>query len=187
MTVTVAITGASGAIYAHRLLLALEDDARVETIYVIVSKSGEQVWEYELPNISVAELSSKITMLSNDDFFSSVASGSSCSDAMVVVPCSVGTAARVASGISSSLIERACDVELKERKTLIMVIRETPLSLIHLRNLVTLSEAGAVILPASPSFYSRPEAIEDVVDTVTERILDNLGLKNNKFFRWNKE
>jgi 4-hydroxy-3-polyprenylbenzoate decarboxylase len=122
---------------------------------------------------------------SNDDMFASPASGSAAWDAMVVVPCSMGCVGRIASGVSSDLIARAADVMLKEGRTLIVVPRETPLGLIHLRNLTTLAEAGAVVMPASPSFYSRPEEIEAVCATVVERIMARLGIDTPRY-EWGK-
>lgn len=186
MKITIAVTGASGAIYAHRLLNALVMSDEVEKIYLVFTDSGAKVWEYELPDVDPRGYSEKVEVLDNKSFFTPIASGSNCADAMVIVPSSVGTAGRIASGVSSSLVERAADVQLKEGKKLIVVVRETPFSLIHLRNLTTLSEAGAVILPASPSFYSSPKTVEEVVDTVVERILDRIELKSCNFFRWKK-
>ncbi len=185
MKITIAVTGASGAIYAHRLLCALTQSDEVSKIYLIFTGSGSKVWEWELPDVNPLEsYGSKVEILDNRTFFCDIASGSNSADAMVVVPCSVGSASRIAMGVSSTLLERAADVQLKEQKQLIVVVRESPLSLIHLRNLTALSEAGAIILPASPSFYSSPKTLEDAVDTIVERILDKVGLKNNNFFRW---
>ncbi len=187
MRITVAITGASGAIYAHHLLLALEASREVSKVYVVMSKSGEQVWSHELPDTPLPTNSELIEVLSNDSFFESIASGSNCADAMVIAPCSMGTLGRIASGVSSTLLERAADVQLKERMPLIVVPRESPLSLIHLQNMTALCQAGATILPASPSFYSHPKSLDDVVLTTVERVLDKIGVKNNKNYRWNKK
>lgn len=185
MTITVAISGASGALYAHRLVECLAADDRVERIYVIYSSSGLSVAAMELGEQSPRLLTlPKVQQLASDDFFTPVASGSNAADAMVIVPCSMGTLARVAQGVSSNLIERAADVQLKEGRMLVAVVRETPLSLVHLRNMVALKEAGAVILPASPSFYSIPSSVDELVDTVVERILSQIGLKSEKSYRW---
>jgi 4-hydroxy-3-polyprenylbenzoate decarboxylase len=184
MRVIVAITGASGSIYARQLLerlLAVGSTGQgevIERIGLIVSRRGEEVaaWEgVEFPT------DSRIERFSNDDMFSSVASGSARWDAMVVVPTSMGCVGRIATGVSSDLIARAADVMLKEGRRLIVVPRETPLNLIHLRNLVALAEAGAVILPASPSFYSHPADIEAACATVTDRILARLGIESPRY------
>lgn len=190
MRITVAITGASGAIYAERLVRALVAEQLVEHIYIVYSKSGGQVFAGERNGLTVASLaaeSAKTELLANDNFYTSIASGSAAADAMVVVPCSVGTLGRVASGVSSSLIERAAAVQLKEDLPLVMVVRETPLSLIDLRNMITVRRAGAVVMPASPSFYSMPSTIEELVDTVVERILDKISLKSEKKYRWSEK
>ena len=173
MKVVVAVTAASGAIYARQLLEQLIGCEYVERIALIYSANAEAVVATE--GVALPE-SEKITLYRNDDLFAAPASGSASWDAMVIVPSSVGTVGRIASGVSQSLIERAADVMLKERRRLIVVVRETPLSLIHLRNMTTLTEAGAVILPAAPSFYSRPESIEALCLTVTERIVALLGI-----------
>lgn len=171
----VAITAASGAIYARQLIERLVVDERVERIALIYSANARAVVAHEGVEIPS---SPKICEYDNEDMFASVASGSARWDAMVVVPSSVGTVGRVASGVSQTLIERAADVMLKERRRLIFVVRETPYSLIHLRNMTTLTEVGAVILPASPSFYSKPEDIESLCHTVTERIIALLGIES---------
>ena len=178
MKVVVAITAASGAIYARQLLEALVESSEVERIAVIYSANARAVVVHE--GVTMPK-SGKVEEFENDNLFASPASGSACWDAMVVVPSSVGTVGRVASGVSQTLIERAADVMLKERRRLIFVVRETPYSLIHLRNMTTLTEAGAVILPATPSFYSLPTDIEAVCQTVTERITAMLGLECERY------
>ena len=183
MNIIVAINAASGAIYARQLLSRLIAEEKVERIAVIYSSNAHKVVEYEGVQIPS---SPKIVEYDNNDMFASVASGSARWDAMVIVPSSVGTVARVASGVSGTLIERAADVMLKERRRLIFVVRETPYSLIHLRNMVTLTEAGAVVLPASPSFYSRPQDIDALCLTVTERILSQLGIEGGGYV-WGEE
>ncbi len=178
MKVVVAITAASGAIYARQLLTLLVESNEVERIAVIYSAHARAVVAHEGETMPV---SAKIEVFENDNLFASPASGSARWDAMVVVPSSVGTIGRVASGVSQTLIERAADVMLKERRRLIFVVRETPYSLIHLRNMTTLTEAGAVILPATPSFYSLPKDIEAVCQTVTERITSMLGIEVKRY------
>lgn len=180
MKIIVAVTAASGAIYARQLLEQLVASPQVESIALILSTNAEAVAETE--GVTLPE-SDKITRYANDNLFAAPASGSARWDAMVIVPSSVGTVSRVASGTSQTLIERAADVMLKERRRLVVVVRETPLSLIHLRNMTTLTEAGAIVLPASPSFYSRPTDIEELCSTVTERIVSLLGI-DAPHFEW---
>lgn len=187
MKITVAITGASGAIYAHRLLLALDRSNEVERIYVVVSDCGQAVWQHERAGIEFSAISSKIELLANRDFFTPIASGSAAADAMVIVPASMGAVARIATGVSLNLIERAADVMIKERLPLIVVPREAPLSTIHLRNLTTLSEVGAMVIPASPSFYSAASSLDELINTIVERIVDKLGLKNDESYRWKEK
>ena len=178
MKVIVAITAASGAIYARLVLEHLVRSAQVERIALIMSDNAPAVVEHEA---QVLPLSEKIERMDNHSMFASVASGSASWDAMIVVPSSMGTVGRVASGVSQTLIERAADVMLKERRRLIFVVRETPYSLIHLRNMTTLTEAGAIILPASPSFYSHPQSIEQAALTVVERVLVLAGLQEQHY------
>lgn len=180
MKIIVAVTAASGAIYARQLLEQLVASPQVESIALILSTNAEAVAETE--GVTLPE-SGKITRYANNNLFAAPASGSARWDAMVIVPSSVGTVSRVASGTSQTLIERAADVMLKERRRLVVVVRETPLSLIHLRNMTTLTEAGAIVLPASPSFYSRPTDIEELCSTVTERIVSLLGI-DAPHFEW---
>ena len=180
MKIIVAITAASGAIYARQLLNQLIASSQVEKIALIFSSNAEAVVATE--GITLPE-SNKCVRYENNNLFASPASGSARWDAMVIVPSSVGTVGRVAAGVSQTLIERAADVMLKERRRLIVVVRETPLSLIHLRNMTTLTEAGAIILPASPSMYSRPQNIEELCNTVTERIVSLLGI-DAPHFEW---
>lgn len=182
MKVVVAITAASGAIYARQLLETLVASNEVERVAVIYSANARAVVAHEGETMPQ---SPKIEEYDNSNLFASPASGSARWDAMVVVPSSVGTIGRVASGVSQTLIERSADVMLKERRRLIFVVRETPCSLIHLRNMTTLTEAGAVILPATPSFYSLPKDIEAVCQTVTERIVAMLGIESERY-EWGK-
>ena len=178
MNIILAITGASGAIYARQSLELLLGARDVERIALILSENAEGVIAHE--GITLPD-DSRIERFANNDMWSSVASGSSQWDAMIVVPATMGTVGRIASGVSQSLIERAADVMLKERRRLIFVVRETPYSLIHLRNMTTLTEAGAVILPATPSFYSHPSNIEELCRTVTERVEALLGLDGERY------
>ena len=178
MKVIVAITAASGAIYSRLVLEHLIRSSQVERIALIMSDNAAAVVEHEGERLPSSE---KIEVMDNHAMFSSVASGSARWDAMIVVPSSMGTVGRVAAGISQTLIERAADVMLKERRRLILVVRETPYSLIHLRNMTTLTEAGAIILPASPSFYSHPETIEALATTVVERIMAHVGIGEPRY------
>lgn len=183
MKVIVAVTAASGTIYARQLLEELIQSPEVEQVALIESAHAPEVAAWEgvtLPHHP------KIVRMENHNLFASAASGSARWEAMVVCPASVGTAGRIAGGISQTLIERAADVMLKERRRLILVLRETPLSLIHLRNLTTLTEAGAIILPAAPSFYAHPTTIEALCHSVTERVCSLLGLEGKRY-EWGEE
>jgi 4-hydroxy-3-polyprenylbenzoate decarboxylase len=185
MKILVAVTGASGAIYAKRLLDALsvahESDSTLEVV-VCFSTNGRVVWQHEIGG----EPSHGFREFANDDFACSFASGSALWHAVVAVPCSVGRVGRIAGGMADDLIARAADVALKERRKLILVVRETPLSLIHLENLLTVARAGAIVLPAAPSFYTRPTTVDAVVDTVVARVLDQLGVSASLAPRWGK-
>jgi len=178
----VAISGASGAPYAKRLLdfLAAEGPAFGVGVDLVFTETGKQVWKQEIG----AEPAYPFTIWKNRDFTAPFASGSACYDAMVVVPCSAGALARIAYGISMDLVGRAGDVMLKERRRLILCLRETPLSLVHARAVAQVIEAGALVLPASPSFYSKPKDIGELVDTVVARLLDRLGIPNELMRRW---
>jgi 4-hydroxy-3-polyprenylbenzoate decarboxylase len=180
--IVVAVTGASGSIYAQRLLQHLErkmdELGRVEVVF---SKNAFDVWKYELKNEDYTKLPFKIN--DRGDFFTGPASGSAGFDTMIICPASMGTLGRIAHGISDDLITRAADVMLKERRQLILIPREAPYNLIHLRNMTQLTEAGAVILPASPSFYSHPKSMDDLVDTVIHRILKIADL-GHEGYKW---
>ncbi len=178
--IAIAITGASGSIYAKRLLEYLEPFRDFE-IGLVLSKNAKDVWKLELGE----EFQAKPTIRLYDfnDYFAPFASGSSKYEALVIIPCSMGTIGRIAHGISDDLISRAADVMLKEKRKLICVIRDTPLNLIHLKNLVQIAEAGGTIMPAAPAFYSKPQNINQLVDTVVHRILDHLNI-NIQTFRW---
>lgn len=180
MKIVVAITAASGGIYARQLLEQLIGNEGVEKVALIFSANASAVLAAE--GVELPE-SQKIVSYDNSNLFASPASGSADWDAMVIVPSSVGTLGRIASGVSQTLIERAADVMLKERRKLLLLLRETPLSLIHLRNMTTLTEAGAIIVPACPSFYSKPEDIDQLCSTVTERVVSLLGI-SAPHYKW---
>lgn len=184
MTVFVAIAGASGAIYAARALKALGQCGA--DIWATVSPTAAEIIRHEL-GVAPHELGgpgAAITWYAFDDLMAPPASGSSCADGMLIVPCSMGTLGRIACGTADTLITRAADVCLKERRPLVIVPRETPLNLIHLRNLTLLAEAGALVLPACPPFYHRPENIEELVDAVVARALLHLGFADVDSPRW---
>jgi 4-hydroxy-3-polyprenylbenzoate decarboxylase len=182
MKLVLAATGASGTLYLQRLLAQI--DCRENEVHLVLSGYAKQVCTQEIDKL---EVPSGVSEHGENDLNVPFVSGSARFDAMVIVPCSMATLGRIASGCSDSALLRAADVFLKERRKLILVPRETPWSLIHARNVVTLIEAGAILLPAIPSFYSRPRSVEAVVDTVVWRILDQLGLPNPRAFRWKDE
>ncbi|HDP76310.1 MAG TPA: UbiX family flavin prenyltransferase [Bacteroidales bacterium] len=180
--VIVAVTGASGSVYAARVIEKLiELSARVNEVAVVFSENGKKVWDYELNN--GIQFDSMVKVYNNSDMFAPMASGSAGYNAMVVVPCTMGTLGRIAAGTSNDLIVRAADVMLKERRKLILVPRELPYNLIHLQNMVAVTQAGAIVLPASPSFYSRPSSMDELIDTVVDRIIEMLGF-NIEHYRW---
>ena len=182
--IVVAITGASGSIYAYRLLKYFSElSAQIETVDIVFSGNAKDVWNHELPNNSFKEFLFRV--FENQDFFAPFASGSAAYDTMIICPASMGSIGRIANGISNDLISRAADVMLKERKKLLIIPRETPFNLIHLRNLTQLTEAGAIIIPSSPSFYSLPKNIDALVDTVVHRIIAMTGLDVD-MFRWGR-
>ncbi|MES2418221.1 MAG: UbiX family flavin prenyltransferase [Bacteroidota bacterium] len=181
--IIVAITGASGAIYAKLLLDNLQKlSPQIEKVGVVMSDNAKEVWRFELGNEDYQNY--PFTFYKKMDFNAPFASGSAKFDTMIIVPCSMGTLGRIANGISNDLISRAADVVLKERRKLIMVVRDTPFSLIHLHNMKTVTEAGAIVCPANPSFYSLPKTIEEVAQTVVDRIIDLAGLEKESY-RWN--
>ena len=180
MRVIVAITGASGSIYARLTIEALLRAPEVEQIALLYSDTARKVVAFEGVDIPSDE---RIKLYDNHDLFAPVASGSAAYDAMIVVPSSVGTLGRIAHGLSQTLIERAADVMLKERRRLILVVREAPYSLIHLRNMTALTEAGGIVVPASPSFYSHPLTIEEACLTVVERVIALLGI-DQPHYEW---
>lgn len=172
-------TGASGTIYLQRLLDQI--DATAHEVHLVMSSHAKQVAAQELEKF---EIPKEVAQHSENDLNVPFVSGSAHFDAMIIVPCSMSTLGRIATGSGESALLRAADVFLKERRKLIVVPRETPWNLIHSRNVVTLLEAGAVVLPAIPSFYSRPKTVTDVVDTVVWRVLDQIGLPSAHAFRW---
>jgi 4-hydroxy-3-polyprenylbenzoate decarboxylase len=182
MKIIVAVTGASGAVYAQRLISLLEEQKH--ELSVVVSDYASQVIQAELGKLLTASSTQKFN---NRSMNASFASGSALIDAMVIIPCSMGTLGRIASGTSDDLILRAADVFLKEKRKLILVPRETPLNLIHARNLVAVIEAGAHVIPAMPSFYSNPKDLQEAVDTVVARVIDALGVKNPIAKRWGED
>jgi 4-hydroxy-3-polyprenylbenzoate decarboxylase len=179
----VAVGGASGSIYAKRLLDTLVPMAADVEVALLFTHSGNEVWAHELGDVPPYPFK----RYGLRDFRAPFASGSAGWDAMVVVPCSTGGLARIAHGISDDLVGRAADVMLKERRRLVLVVRETPLSVTHLENMLAATRAGAVVLPAAPSFYSKPATVEALVDTVVGRVLDQVGLPNRLMPRWGEE
>jgi len=182
--IVVGVTGASGAIYAQVLLqkLARMTD-QIEEVGLVFSDNARTVWEYELGNRDYLHL--PFRQFESNDFMAPFASGSARYTKMIICPCSMGTLARIAQGTSNDLLTRSADVILKERRQLILVTRDTPLSLIHIENMRTITMAGGVILPASPSFYSRPQSFEQLAATVTDRVLDLAGFENSTY-RWSE-
>jgi 4-hydroxy-3-polyprenylbenzoate decarboxylase len=182
--IVVAITGASGSIYAIDLLEKLvELKTQWDELSVVMTDNAKQVWQTELQDDSYNRL--PVRFYSTQDFMAPFASGSGKYDTMIIIPCSMGTLGRIASGISNDLISRSADVILKERRKLILVARDTPYNLIHIRNMETITLAGGIICPASPSFYSRPANIREAAATVVDRVLDLAGF-DIKTFRWGK-
>lgn len=191
-TLTLAATGASGAVFTREMLLALESDQRVATVNFVPSDSALRVMAEELglkgrSNLLVQLLGrepQKTHLQSNDDIGANIASGSYPTDAMIVLPCSMGTLARIANGIAERLTERAADVCLKERKPLVLCVRETPLNKIHIRNMSLAADAGATIYPLIPTFYNLPDSIDKVAREFCNRVLKHIGLPQNGAYVW---
>jgi len=193
-TITVGVTGASGAILAQKMLALLEADLRVAKIHLVVTETGQRIFSEELAisagpaNQFLSRLlgraPSKIELLPNKDVGASIASGSYPVDAMAVIPCSVGTLAKVAAGTGDDLVSRAADVMLKENRKLILCVRDTPFNRIHLENMLRAQQAGAVIMPAIPAFYHAPKTIDDLVTQYVCRVLAQLDLPQQEMFRW---
>lgn len=182
LKIAVAITGASGSVYAKVLLDKLQSlQSQIAELSLVMSDNAKDVWKLELGNTTFESYPFK--RFDKNDFYAPMASGSAGYDALIICPCSMGTLARIASGISNDLISRAADVILKERKKLILVTRDTPLNLIHINNMKLVTEAGGIICPASPSFYSNPKTFEELAATVVDRVIDLTGLEQNTY-RW---
>lgn len=180
--IAVAITGASGSIYARLLLQKLEQlKEQITELSLVMTDNAKQVWQTETGNEDYGHFSARY--FSTKNFTAPFASGSAQYDGLIIIPCSMGTLGRIAAGVSNDLITRGADVMLKERKKLILVIRDTPYNLVHIRNMETVTLAGGIICPASPSFYSNPQTIEQAAATVVDRVIDLAGLKNSSF-RW---
>jgi 4-hydroxy-3-polyprenylbenzoate decarboxylase len=193
-TVTVGVTGASGALLAQKTLALLEADARVARIHLVVTETGLRLFAEELgissgdakqlPARILGATPKKIEVLPNKDVGASIASGSYEVDAMIVVPCSMGTLAAIANGISDDLVARSADVMLKESRKLVLCIRDTPFNRIHLENMLRAQQAGAVIMPAVPSFYHQPKTIDDLLTQYICRVLAQIGLPQDWMYRW---
>ena len=193
-TIVVGVTGASGALLAQAALRLLEADARVARIHLVVTDTGARLLAHELnistsdtkqlPSLLVGARAEKTEVLPNRDVGASIASGSYPVDAMAVIPCSMGTLATIAAGTSDDLIARASDVFLKEGRRLVLCVRDTPFSRIHLENMLRAQQAGAVIMPAIPSFYHQPKTIDDLVAQYVLRVLAQMGLPQEQMYRW---
>lgn len=192
--ITVGVTGASGAVYARAILRMLDADRRVAHIFLVASDAGLRLLATELgvvapdakklPSLLTGTAAKKIEYLPNKDIGASIASGSAIVDAMVVVPCSAGALGAIAAGTASDLLTRAADVCLKERRPLVLCLRETPLNRIHLENMLRVHDAGATLMPAMPAFYYGPKSIGDMVDQFAYRALSQLGLPQPRQYRW---
>jgi len=192
--ITIGVTGASGAVYAQTILRLLDADQRVGRVYLIVTDAGLRLISGELgivaadgkklPALLTGTAAKKIEYLQNKDIGATIASGSAVADAMAVVPCSAGALGAIASGIANDLLTRAADVCLKERRPLVLCLRETPLNRIHLENMVRVHDAGAVVMPAMPAFYYGPKKIDDLVEQFAHRVLAQLSLPQEKQYRW---
>jgi 4-hydroxy-3-polyprenylbenzoate decarboxylase len=192
--VTVGVTGASGAILAQKTLALLEEDTRVERVHLVVTEAGQRLFAEELgitagdlkqlPSRVLGHPAAKTDVLPNKDVGASIASGSYAVDAMVVIPCSMGTLGAIANGISDDLVARAADVMLKEGRKLVLCVRDTPFNRVHLENMLRAQAAGAVIMPAVPAFYHQPKTIDDLVTQYVCRVLAQIGLSQERMYRW---
>ena len=192
--ITVGVTGASGALFAQKTLLLLEEDARVARVHLVITETGQRLFAEELglttgdlkqlPSRILGRAASKIEVLPNKDVGASIASGSYEVDSMLVIPCSMGTLASIANGISDDLIARAADVILKENRKLVLCIRDTPFNRVHLENMLRAQQAGAVIMPVIPTFYDQPKTIDDLVTQYICRVLAHIGLPQERMYRW---
>jgi flavin prenyltransferase len=192
--VTVGVTGASGALLAQKTLEILEEDARVSRILLVVTEAGQRLFSEELeitsgdlrqlPSRILSRPATKIEVLPNKDIGASIASGSYAVDSMIVIPCSMGTLAAIANGVSDDLISRAADVMLKEGRKLVLCVRDTPFNRIHLENMLRAQQAGAVIMPAIPAFYHQPRTIDQLITQYVDRVLAQIHLPQENMFRW---
>lgn len=192
--ITIGVTGASGAIYARAVLRLLDNDPRVDHVFLVASDAGLRLIASELnvvapdgkklPALVTGAAAKKIELLPNKDIGASIASGSAIVDAMAIVPCSAGALGAIATGIANDLLTRAADVCLKERRPLVLCLRETPLNRIHLENMLRVHDAGATLMPAMPAFYYCPETIDDLIEQFAMRVLAQLGLPQEKQYRW---
>ena len=192
--VTVGVTGASGAILAQKTLVLLEEEARVARVHLVVTEAGQRLFAEELslsagdlkqlPSRILGRPAAKIEILPNKDVGASIASGSYVVDSMIVIPCSMGTLGAIANGISDDLVARAADVMLKERRKLVLCVRDTPFNRVHLENMLRAQQAGAMIMPAVPAFYHHPKTIDDLVTQYVCRVLAQIDLPQEKMYRW---
>jgi flavin prenyltransferase len=192
--ITMGVTGASGAIVAQKALTLLEEDTRVSRVHLVVTETGQRLFSEELglttgdlkklPSRILGRTSNKIEPISNKDVGASIASGSYHVDAMIIIPCTMGALASIATGMSDDLISRAADVMLKERRKLVLCVRDTPFNRIHLENMLRAQEAGTVIMPVVPAFYFKPKSIDDIVTQYVCRVLAQAGLPQEKMVRW---
>jgi 4-hydroxy-3-polyprenylbenzoate decarboxylase len=193
-TITVGVTGASGAIFAQKTLSLLEDDTRVGRVHLVVTETGQRLFAEELgitsgdlkklPARIIGRASRKMETISNKDVGASMASGSYEVDAMIVIPCTMGALSAIANGVSDDLVGRSADVMLKENRKLILCVRDTPFNHIHLENMLRAQQAGAVIMPVVPAFYDNPQTIDDIVTQFVCRVLAQAGLAQEKMHRW---
>jgi len=192
--ITIGVTGASGAIFAQKTLAMLEDDPRVGRVHLVVTETGQRLFSEELgimsgdlkklPGRILGRAAKKIETVPNKDLGAHIASGSFWADAMVVIPCTVGCLASIATGMADDLVARAADVMLKEGRKLVLCVRDTPLNRIHLENMLRAQQAGAVIMPVMPAFYFRPKTIDEMVMQFVCRVLAQAGLPQEKMYRW---
>jgi 4-hydroxy-3-polyprenylbenzoate decarboxylase len=192
--ITVGVTGASGALYAQAILRLLDSDARVARVFLVASEAGLRLLSMELgvvaadgkklPSLIVGAAAEKIEYLPNKDIGASIASGSALVDGMAVIPCSAGALGSIAAGVADDLLTRAADVCLKERRPLVLCLRETPLNRVHLENMLRVHDAGATVMPAMPAFYYEPKSVGDMVEQFACRVLAQLGLSQEKQYHW---
>ncbi|HXW56859.1 MAG TPA: UbiX family flavin prenyltransferase [Candidatus Cybelea sp.] len=192
--IVVGISGASGAIYAQQILRLLEADSRVGRVYLVISEAGARLVATELdavatdakklPSLVIGSTAKKIELLPNRDIGASIASGSARVDGMIVIPCSAGALGAITGGMANDLLTRAADVCLKERRPLILCVRETPLNRVHLENMLRVHDAGATVMPAMPAFYYHPKTIAEIAEQFACRVLAQAGLPQEKQYRW---